>query len=416
MAVSLAATLLAVLTVGARAPAASPDTLTLPAAIDLARAANPRLRAERLKARAAAERIPQSGAWPNPELGLGLMNRPLSGFGTEEMMTMNTVRLSQMVPWPGKQSLGRDGARGVALADSLDAADMDAMLVAQVKAGYYRIAATDRSLDVMRETLSLLGSFRETSLTRYTVGETVQQDVLQAEVSVARMEADIAAMEQERLAEAARFNALLARDPGTPVGVLLLPAMGGELPPVDSLARLATARPAVAAADARVQAASASVSSARKELWPDLMFSVEYGQRPRYDDMLSLMVGFSVPVFSGSRQQPMRREMEAMQAMREADARDLLNGTWARLAEMRAMAERARRLDALYAARILPQARASVESALSAYLVGEVDFMTLVDSRMTVNQYAIERIRLAADYHTAVAEIAALLGGQEVTR
>ncbi|HSR15132.1 MAG TPA: TolC family protein, partial [Gemmatimonadales bacterium] len=259
MAVSLAATLLAVLTVGARAPAASPDTLTLPAAIDLARAANPRLRAERLKARAAAERIPQSGAWPNPELGLGLMNRPLSGFGTEEMMTMNTVRLSQMVPWPGKQSLGRDGARGVALADSLDAADMDAMLVAQVKAGYYRIAATDRSLDVMRETLSLLGSFRETSLTRYTVGETVQQDVLQAEVSVARMEADIAAMEQERLAEAARFNALLARDPGTPVGVLLLPAMGGELPPVDSLARLATARPAVAAADARVQAASASV-------------------------------------------------------------------------------------------------------------------------------------------------------------
>jgi outer membrane protein TolC len=229
------------------------------------------------------------------------------------------------------------------------------------------------------------------------------------------MEADIAAMEQERLAEAARFNTLLARDPGSPVGVLLLPPVGGELPSVDSLARLAAARPAVAAAEARVTAAAASVHSARKELWPDLMFSVEYGQRPRYDDMLSLMVGFSVPVFSGSRQQPMRREMEAMQAMREADARDLLNGTWARLAEMRAMADRARRLDGLYGARILPQAKASVESALSAYLVGGVDFMTLVDSRMTVNQYAIERIRLAADYHIAVAEIVALLGGREVT-
>jgi cobalt-zinc-cadmium efflux system outer membrane protein len=415
MAVSFAATLLAVLAVGARAPATAPDTLTLPGAIELARTANPRLRAERLKARATAERIVQAGAWPNPELGFGLQNRPLSNFGTEEMMTMNTVRLSQMVPWPGKQSLGRDGARGLAAADSLDALDMDAMLVAQVKAGYYRIAATDRSLEVMRETLNLLRSFRETSLSRYTVGETIQQDVLQAEVGVARMEADIAAMEQERLAEAARFNALLARDPGNPVGVLLLPPVGGELPAVDSLARLAAARPAVAAAEARVTAAAASVHSARKELWPDLMFSVEYGQRPRYDDMLSLMVGFSVPVFSGSRQQPMRREMEAMQAMREADARDLLNGTWARLAEMRAMADRARRLDGLYGARILPQAKASVESALSAYLVGGVDFMTLVDSRMTVNQYAIERIRLAADYHIAVAEIVALLGGREVT-
>jgi cobalt-zinc-cadmium efflux system outer membrane protein len=415
MAVFSAATLVAALTVGTPPPGTPSDTLALPSAIAMARAANPRLRAERLRSRASAERIVQAGAWPNPELGFGLQNRPLSNFGTEEMMTMNTVRLSQMVPWPGKQSLGRDGARGLAVADSLEADEADAMLVAQVKTSYYRIASTDRSLDVMRETLTLLRHFQETSLARFSVGATVQQDVLQAEVNVARMEADITAMEQERLAEAARFNALLARDPASPLGALVLPPMGGALPVVDSLARLATARPALAAADARVNAAAASVASARKELWPDLMFSVEYGQRPRYDDMLSLMVGVSVPVFSGSRQQPMRREMEAMQAMREADARDLLNETWARLAEMRAMTERARRLDGLYASRILPQAEASVESALSAYLVGEVDFMTLVESRMTVNQYAIERIRLAADYHIAVAEIVALLGGQEVT-
>ena len=281
MAVFPAATLVAVLTVGTPPPGMPADTLALSSAIAMARAANPRLRAERLRSRASAERIVQAGAWPNPEVGFGLQNRPLSNFGTEEMMTMNTVRLSQMVPWPGKQSLGRDGARGLAAADSLDADEADAMLVAQVKASYYRIASTDRSLDVMRETLSLLRHFQETSLSRYSVGATVQQDVLQAEVNVARMEADITAMEQERLAEAARFNSLLAREPGAPLGVLVLPPMGGALPPVDSLARLAQARPALAAADARVTAAAASVASARKELWPDLMFSVEYGQRPR---------------------------------------------------------------------------------------------------------------------------------------
>ena len=49
--------------------------------------------------------------------------------------------------------------------------------------------------------------------------------------------------------------------------------------------------------------------------------------------------------------------------------------------------------------------------ALSAYRVGEADFMTLVESQMTVNRYAIERIRLAADYLTARAEVEALLGG-----
>ena len=58
-----------------------------------------------------------------------------------------------------------------------------------------------------------------------------------------------------------------------------------------------------------------------------------------------------------------------------------------------------------------------MESSLSAYRVGQVDFMTLVQSELTVNRYEIERVRLTAAYHTAVAEIEALLGGEtEVIR
>jgi cobalt-zinc-cadmium efflux system outer membrane protein len=57
-----------------------------------------------------------------------------------------------------------------------------------------------------------------------------------------------------------------------------------------------------------------------------------------------------------------------------------------------------------------PQARAAVESALSAYRVGKVDYTTLVGSEMTVNQYEIEQVRLAARYQEAAARIEALLG------
>ncbi len=59
---------------------------------------------------------------------------------------------------------------------------------------------------------------------------------------------------------------------------------------------------------------------------------------------------------------------------------------------------------------MLPQARAAVESALSAYRVGRVDYMTLVANEMTVNRYEIETVRLAADYHRALAELEALVG------
>jgi len=219
-------------------------------------------------------------------------------------------------------------------------------------------------------------------------------------------------MEQERIAAAARFNATLARAPDAPVGALELPMTPAGLPPIDSLAQLAYGRrPALAAAQARIQATATQVQGARREIYPDLMLGVQYSQRPRYDDMGSLMLGFTLPVFAGSRQVPMRREMQAMQAMQEAEALDLRNETWARLAELRAMAERAQRLSVIYETAILPQARAAVEAALSAYRVGEADFMTLVESQMTVNRYAIERIRLSAAYLTARAEVEALLGG-----
>ena len=59
---------------------------------------------------------------------------------------------------------------------------------------------------------------------------------------------------------------------------------------------------------------------------------------------------------------------------------------------------------------ILPPAAAAVESGLSSYRVGSLDFMAVLESRMLVNQYEIERLRLAADYQSALASIDALIG------
>ncbi len=49
----------------AQAPA---DTFRLADAVALAREANPMLQAARLRADVAEQRIPQSGAWPDPQL------------------------------------------------------------------------------------------------------------------------------------------------------------------------------------------------------------------------------------------------------------------------------------------------------------------------------------------------------------
>ncbi|MFQ5747462.1 MAG: TolC family protein [Gemmatimonadota bacterium] len=416
---ALAGLLVAVGTTGAleaRTPAAGmqqeADTLRLATVLAEARATNPLLRASRLKADADRERVPQAGALPDPQLSLGFVNRPVRDFTrTDQMMTLNRVMFAQRFPWPGKLGFGEERARHLAEAGVLDAAETEVALLARVASVYYRIAYMDRALAIMEETRDLLRDFLDVTSAMYSVGTGLQQDVLQAQVAVASMTEDITVVEQDRVAMASRLNALLGRAATTPIGALELPGPTGPLPSADSLMeRAASRRPALRAARARVKAAEAGYRAARRALYPDFTVGVGYGQRPQFDDLATLEVGISVPLWAGARQLPMRREMAAMRAMEEAKELDLYNETFARLTELRADAERARSLAELYATSVLPQARAAVESALSAYRVGRVDYMTLVENEMTVNRYEIESVRLVAEYQGALAGVEALLG------
>ncbi len=388
------------------------DTLRLADAVEIARQANPMLRAARLQADAARERVPQAGALPDPQLELGFANRMTSDLGaTMDPMTMNEVRLTQMLPWPGTLRYAKARARHLARAGEFDADEAELMLVARVKSIYYELAYMDRALVVMESTRDLLRDFLGVSSAMYSVGTGLQQDVLQAQVGVARMTEEVTLMRQKRVAMAARLNALLGREARQPIGGLELPAPVAKLPDVDSLMGVAAERrPALRAARERVQAADAGYRAARRELYPDLMVGLSYGQRPQYGDMAGLMLGIRLPLWAGSRQLPMRQEMRAMRSMAEAEALDVYNETYAEIVELRSEAERSRNLSELYATAIVPQARASVSAALAAYRVGRVDYMTLVENQMTVNRYEIESVRLAAEYHRAVAEMEALLG------
>jgi outer membrane protein TolC len=341
------------------------------------------------------------------------MNRMASDLGsTMDPMTMDQVQLMQMLPWPGKLGNAKRAARHTAAAAGADADEQERMLGAAVRMAYYDVAFADRALDVMQRTRGLLRDFTDVATTMYAVGSGVQQDVLRAQVEAARMSEEITRMGQMRLAAAARLNALLGRDGASPVPpVVLADLPSAELAPLDTLIAWAlVARPALRAGAERVAAAEAALAAARRELFPDFQVGVQYQRRPAFPDMVSVMVGFTIPLFAGARQLPMRREMAAMRAMAEAELLAVRNETVARLIETRARAAQDLSLTRLYRTSIVPQARAAVQASLASYRVGRVTFMQLVDNQMTVNRYEVETYRLLADYHQAVGELGALVG------
>ena len=394
------------------AAAQTPDTLRLRDIVVEARRANPMLQAARYQADAFEERGSQAGALPDPVLSLGLRNRPLD-FGTDSPMTMNWIGLSQTFPWPGNQGFGQQKQEHFARAADLDADEMEAALVARVKEVYFRLAFMDRALDIMASTRELLRDFLQVTSAKYAVGRGLQQDILQAQVAIAQMTADITVVKANRVATAARLNSLLGRPATERIGLLELPQPGSPPAAVDSLmATAARNRPAIQAARERALAAEAGYRAAKRDAYPDFTLAVGYGQRPEFEDLATIQVGISLPLWSGSKQKPRIREMQAIQSTEAAREINLHNETFARLSELRAAAERARELSELYRTSIIPQARAAVESALSAYRVGEVDYMTLLSNQTTVNRFETERVRLAAEYQGAVAGIEALTGSE----
>jgi cobalt-zinc-cadmium efflux system outer membrane protein len=409
---------IAVLLVGAAAglraqTAASERPLVLGRVYGAVKAANPRIAAADALARAADARIAPTRRPPDPQLQFGLMNRSLPGFGLSDPLGMNQVQLMQMVPFPGKLRMAGQVASARAEAERSRAADMSWDVRARAAMAFYELYRMDRSLQVAEETLRIVQDLAVTARTMYGVGEGRQADVLRAQVEIARMTEDITRMRTEQVSAAARLNALLALDPSTPVGSPVRPAFPDTLPPLDSLvAEAQRNRPMVQAAEAEVRAADAGVRLARREIWPDLQLGVQYGQRPMdggTDRMVSLMLGFNLPIFAGSRQLAMRREATAMRQMAAADLEAMQADTRGRVAELYAAAERARRLGGLYQGTILPQAHTTVASALAAYRVGGVDFMTLLDDQMTVNRYRQDLYALEAERGQALAELEMLL-------
>jgi outer membrane protein TolC len=212
-----------------------------------------------------------------------------------------------------------------------------------------------------------------------------------------------------RTSAAARLNAVLDRPHTATVPVAAEPAWPDRLPPTDSLISLALdRRPMLHAGGQFLRAAQMREQLAGRELWPDLEVGLQYGWRGMEDGtmhMASVMLGLRVPIWAGSRQRAMRREAAAMRDMAAADLQAIEAETRGRVGELAADLARAQRLRQLYSGTILPQAETTAAAALAAYRVGSVDFMTLLDARMTVNRYRQAAAGAAAEVGRAIAEL-----------
>jgi len=378
---------------------------------------SPRIAASRAAAAAASARVPGTRRLPDPSLQFATMYRQLPGFELEPPLGMNQIQLTQMLPIPGTGKLGLAGDVAQARADAAASTIGESMWEQRSRAAmaFYDLYQAEGTLVVMRETLQLLEALSATANGMYAVGEARQADVLRAQLEVGRMSGQVVGMEAMRRATVARLNSVLARPAAAMTGNPVLPVFPDTLPPQDTLVASALDSRALLRAGAdNLRAAEAASELARRAIWPDLELGVGYGWQPvsggGTDEMLSVMVGATIPLWAGSRQLRMRDEAAAMRAQASDELEAMRADTRGRIAELSADLERARQLRNIAANTLLPQAEATVASARAAYQVGSVDFLTLLDAVMTTYDYRAQLLRLDADLGKALAELEMVTG------
>lgn len=363
---------------------------------------NPEIRAASQRVEAGKAMIPQARTLPDPMLR----------FSYEDMPVRETMYgVSQEIPFPGKLRLkGEIAARG-AEAMEQDYAAVRLGVIARLKETYYDLYLARRATAIIERNQQLLKQFSAVSEAGYKVGSMAQADVFRAQAEVSRGLARLATLRQREQSLGAEMARLLNRSSAAPVETQ------GNVRPAplrlglnDLLERLGDA-PMVRATGKAVERGDASVALARREYLPDFEVGLQgIREEPMGDSGYQLMLNVTVPLYYANKQRYAEREARAARAGALSDLDAVRQELTMQVRDEVAQIERAERLIALLEGAIVPQVQLTLASARSAYAVGRVDFLTLLNSLYALQENELELATEITEHEKARARLEAIIG------
>lgn len=390
------------------ARAAEEPRLSLESLIQEVTLNNPQIKAAKQRWEAAKAVVPQVQTLPDPKLQFGYQRMPMTdplqgamyGFGQE-------------VPFPGKLKLKGEVARREAERIEQEYLATRLRLIAALKQAYFDLHFVHKSIEIVEKNKTLLMQFEKTAKARYSVGQATQQDVFRAQVEISRVLDRLAVLEQQKESLHAAINRLLNRPPAGPLGTPEEIRTTIMTTPLQELNRRAEAfSPALLAAAKSVDRSEQTVALARRQYYPDFDVNALGLRNDRINDNgYQVMLGVKIPLFYETKQrQGVNEALAGLSGAREdlaATRQDLLF----QVKDGFVQAQRAERLITILRDAIIPQATLALQAAQAGYGVGKVDFLTLLNSLLTLQESQLELHGEMVNHEKALARLEAATGG-----
>ena len=352
---------------------------------------------------AAVERITVQRSLPDPQLT----------FQMDIQQVVTSLMPGLMMNFPGMGKLKAAGEVAVAASEgsyfAFKAASLESAY--ELKRSYYRLYFLDEKIRVSRENLALLRELERLARAQNEVGKATLQDVLRAQIEQDRLGNEIVNLEDSREPLLAQFKAALgmkAQEPAPP-----LPARFESTPldaqPDQWLAQALKENTRLRALAADVSAAEAAIRLAYRARMPDT--SVGFMADPKMSPALYRPWGtVSLPLW---RDKLAAEVAEAQSSKRAGEARLTMEqiSLTVDLAERAFVYREATRNLELLQKQLLPKQRQSLEVARSAYLGGQVDFLSLTDADQTLLRFRLDELEARTQRELSLAELSLILQG-----
>jgi outer membrane protein TolC len=382
--------------------------LSLEEALKAGEAQSPRLAAQRHMLSSTEAQLGRAGELPDPKLRLGIENLPVTGpdrfhYG-RDFMTMRQIGLAQEFPNSAKRSALNQRAERMRDVESANLAAQRAVLYRDIALAWLEVHFAERVQAVLERLARQLQLHSETASAAVSRGRQSAAEALM--VRLAFEQANDRVIEQERMA--ARSRIMLASwigDEGKrPLGEP--PDMSRFAWPREHVVERLAEHPQLQSLERKEGLARAEADLARSTRRTDWMLEVGYGQRrPYFDNMLTVMISFDLPLRTEHRQDrdiaSKLAEVEQARAMREDALRVQTAEVRGWLADFDAAERRIERFERV----LLPLARDRRSAALAAYQGGRGELGAVLEAERAVTETDLALVQVLAERAKAWANL-----------
>ena len=375
---------------------------------------NPEIRAAQKSYEAARQRPTQQSSLPDPMLSLGYNSvgspRPVAGIGREPLANAGFM-VSQEVPFPGKLKLQGEMAAKESEAAFQQYQAVQLGVVSRLKQAYYRLQYSYAAAEVLTRNRDLLNTLLKVTEAQYSVGKAAQQDLFKAQTQISILETRLVKLEQERRSREAEIDSLLGRAPATPLERpedVKPPELTATLEDLFAAARANS--PMLRRDQKMIERTALALNLARKEYYPDFTLNAGYYNMGSMPPMYEVRGDFKLPIYFWRKQRAGVNEQVSnlSQTRRSYEATD--QALHFKITGDYLMAQASAKLMKLYNQTIVPQGSLALESSLSTYETGTVDFLSVLTNFSMVLDYEMNYYDEAFNYALALSRLEEMTG------